>query len=77
MIIKTTEELTDFTADRLKKSDLNQKAISEKLGYSKGFISQAVSKGERGQSHRNGIRFKILKLLGFKVESVYIIEKSK
>ena len=77
MIIKTTEELTDFTAEQLKKSDLNQKSISEKLGNSTGFISHAVSKGERGNSQRNGIRFKILNLLGYKVESVYIVKKSK
>lgn len=75
MIIKTTEELTDFTAEQLKKSDLNQKSISEKLGYSKGYASQAVSKGERKNSQRNGIRIKILNLLGYEVKSVFLVEK--
>ena len=76
MIIKTTEELSDFTADQLKKSKLSQKSIAEKLGTSKSFISHAVSKGERGNSQRDGIRFKILNLLGYEVESVYKVKKS-
>lgn len=75
MIIKTTEELADFTADRIKKSKESQKTIAEKLGKSKGFISQAVSKGERKNSQRNGIRIKILNLLGYEVKPVFLVEK--
>lgn len=75
MLIKTTEELQEFTMRVLRASALSRQEIAEKLGVTKQAISHAVSLGQKTNSARNGMRQKILKLFGYSFEVVYKVKK--
>lgn len=77
MKIKTTEDLAEFTATKVKKSNLSITGISGMLGISTKSVDHGISKGQRSNSGRNGVRRKILKLLGYEVSTVFIIKKNK
>ncbi len=73
MIIKTTEELTDFTRSKLEKSDLSIKEIAEKVGITEKYLDHAISKNQRSNSGRNNLRLQVLSALGLRASSVFLI----
>ena len=73
--LQTTEELRDFTLDRLKKSGLSMSEIAERLGISTKYVDHAISKGQRSNSARNGLRCKLLSALGYEVLPVFNVNK--
>lgn len=77
MKIKTTENLADFTAAKVKKSNFSINEISGMLGISTKSVDHGISKGQRSNPGRNGVRRKILNILGYEVSTVFIIKKNK
>jgi hypothetical protein len=88
MIIKTTEELRDFTRDQVKKSGLSIKEIAEKINSNReksgvekrigaDSVSHAVAESKKTDPSRNGMRCEILNLLGFGASTVFMIKRQK
>lgn len=75
MNIKTTEELSDFCREKLKKSGLTHAEIAEKIGKHESYISKAVALREKSKTSRNGIRREILNYLGFEVYTVFLVTR--
>lgn len=77
MIIKTTEELTDFTREKWKKSGLTIREIAGKIGKDERFVAKAVQKNCRSETSRNGIRAEVLYFLGFEVSQIFSVVRQK
>lgn len=88
MIIKTTEELANFTCKKVKISGLTHMEIAEKINKNRqksgnrkninpDSISHAIQFSKKSESGRNGIRREILLVLGFKVINVFFIKRQK
>ena len=74
--LETTEDLADFTALRVKSSNLSIPEISRKLGISTKSVDHGISKGQRSNQGSNGTRRNILRLLGYEVTQPFIVKKS-
>lgn len=77
MIFKTTEELSDFTRKRWKKSGKTIREISRLIGKDERQLAKAVQKSERSNKSRNGIRRELLCYLGFDLNVIYSVIRQK
>lgn len=72
----TQKQFSEFVTEQVKKSDINQKKISKKLGCSQPAISNALRKSDHENSRYNGTRKDILKLLGYEtINLIRVIKK--
>ena len=73
--LETTKDLAQFTATKVKRSSLSIEQIAKKLGISTISVDHGISKGQSSNSGRNGVRRKILALLGYDVTQPFIVKK--
>ncbi len=75
MKIKSTTDLAKFAFDQYKKSDLNQYKIAELIGLKQPAVCAALNKRRFDNPVSNKTRLEILSVLGFEVESCFIVTK--
>lgn len=77
MIIKSTEELADFTRLKVEKSKLGIPEIAEIAEISTKSVDNGISKNQRSNPGRNGNRRKILRALGYEVAGIFEVKRIK
>lgn len=77
MILKTTEELCDFTREKLEKSGLSIRELSEKIGKKERWVAKATQENMRSSTSANGIRRQVLEFLGYEVTINYSVIRQK